>query len=117
MQGILAQSESLLGGSFDMFVALVIIGLIVEAIVDTLKPFWDPEKRENLIDRIVALAVGVLVAVFGGFNIFVILGVPLDQFGDIGLWVGVVLTGVLISRGANFLHEFYKRIAGLKAPV
>lgn len=97
----------------EALVPLALIALLIESVVDTIKPFWDSEKRANLGDRIAALFVGLLVAIVGGFDIFVVLGVPLENFASVGPWVGFVLTGILLSRGAGFMHSLIEGASGL----
>lgn len=77
---------------------LVIAGLIVEAVWETTKLFWQNGKANY--DRIGAVAVGELVAI----------GANMDFLAAVGLkmnipYVGMILTGLLISRGANFMHD------------
>jgi hypothetical protein len=97
----------------DALVAIAIVGLLVEAVVETVKPFWDKEQRKNLPDRIAGLAVGVGVAAVGGFDLFEAFGVPLDFIPAAAPWPGVILTGIMLSRGANFVHSLIQSAYGL----
>jgi hypothetical protein len=90
--------------------SLLVVGLLVEAVVESVKPLWDASKREDLPDRIAALVVGEAVSVFGGFDIFHAAGVPLANFAEVGAWPGIVLTGILLSRGAGVLHSLVQSI-------
>ncbi|MCK9599223.1 MAG: hypothetical protein M0R06_09300 [Sphaerochaeta sp.] len=82
---------------------VVIIAFIVEAVWETLKMVWQQGKVS--VDRIGALAVGLLVAFASGVDLFALVEVPLQV-----PYVGLALTGILISRGANFVHDLLKKI-------
>ena len=82
---------------------VVIVAFIVEAVWETLKMIWQQGKVS--IDRIGALVVGLLVAFASGIDLFVLVELPLQV-----PYVGLALTGILISRGANFIHDLLKKI-------
>ncbi|MBN1668026.1 MAG: hypothetical protein JW862_13105 [Anaerolineales bacterium] len=102
---------------FDTQVLLKIVFLaaLLEAVVQTLKPIWEPEKRS--VDFYVTLAVGLVISVGANYladlDLFAAVGVPLVK----AAWVGVILTGILVSRGANVLHDIFKLLQGLKEMV
>ena len=98
-------------------VSIGLIALLVESVVETLKPLWDPEKRQNLPDLLAALVGGELVAIFGGFDIFEMAGMPLENIAVVGAWPGIVLTGILLSRGSNFVHSLLSSIAELPGRI
>jgi len=82
---------------------LVILALIGEAVWETLKMTWQQGKFS--IDRLGALLVGLLIAIGTGLDLFALVKVPLSI-----PYLGLVLTGVLISRGANFVHDLLKKL-------
>jgi ABC-type xylose transport system permease subunit len=88
-------------------VILLILALLCEAIVETLKMTFQ-EGKFNW-DRVLALIVSIIVAVITGADLLELVGIPATI-----PYVGVVLTGILISRGANWLHEFIKKTAAFK---
>lgn len=77
---------------------LIIVALIGEAVWETIKMTW--EKGKVSVDRIGAIGIGLLLAIGTGMDLMEIVDVPMKI-----PYVGVVLTGLLISRGANFLHD------------
>lgn len=79
-------------------VVIVVAALLAESIWETGKMVW--QEGRISIDRVGALMVGVLFAVGAGLDLCVLLGI---EFA-IPL-VGQVLTGILLSRGANFIHD------------
>jgi len=82
---------------------LIVLALIGEALWETLKMTWQQGKFS--IDRIGALIVGLLLAIGTGLDLFALVQIPLNI-----PCLGMVLTGVLISRGANFVHDLLKKI-------
>lgn len=89
------------------YVAIVVLALIGESIWETFKMTWDKGKLS--IDRLGAILVCVVVAYGAGADIFELIGIPLNI-----PYVGMFFTGLLASRGANFIHDLYKRIGDQK---
>lgn len=81
------------------FEQILLIATFVEALIQTVKPIYDKEKGWN-IDIIVALVLGVAVCLVTGIDLFTVVGLD-----PVVPYVGSVLTGILISRGANVAHE------------
>jgi len=77
--------------------------MIGEAVWETLKMLW--QKGKVNFDRIGALAVGLLLAISTGMDILVFVGINSKI-----PFVGIILTGILISRGANFVHDLLASI-------
>ena len=80
---------------------LLIIAASVEALWETLKMFWDGEKVD--INRIGSAILGILLCVLANVDFFALVGVELS----IPI-VGIALSGLLVSRGANFVHDLLK---------
>lgn len=84
---------------------LVVLAFLVEAVWETLKMVYD--KNKISISAIGALVVGIVVSLTVNFDVLMVL-----KFDPVIPYVGVVLSGVLISRGGNFVHEWIKKISG-----
>lgn len=82
---------------------LIILALICEAVWETLKMVWQEGKLN--IDRIGALVFGLLIAFVTNADLLALINIPATA-----PYVGVALTGILISRGANFMHDLLKKI-------
>ena len=85
---------------------VIAIACITEALWETIKMFKSP-KGLNL-DRVGAVILGILIAAAGKLDIFVFIGVPLSVN-----YLGCILTGLLISRGANFVHDILGTVSGV----
>lgn len=86
---------------------LVILAFVSEATWETLKMIWQNGKLS--IDRIGALAIGLLLAIGTGLDLMDMMGIPLHI-----PYVGMILTGLLISRGANFVHDLLASINNIQ---
>lgn len=83
---------------------LIAAAFITESIWETLKLI---KKSGGInIDRLGAIIIGVIIAVAGNFDLFQIVGLPLGI-----KYLGSVLTGLLISRGSNFLHDILGNVS------
>lgn len=85
---------------------LVLAGFTIEAVWQTLKMTWD--KQHLVGDRVGALLIGVFFSVVANLDFYTLAGYTLR-------WpiVGVILTGILLSRGANFMHDLLAFKVGL----
>jgi hypothetical protein len=88
------------------FTHLALVAFLVEALIQTLKPLYDKDKGWNA-DKVVSIIVGIVVCLVTNVDLFAELGfvvsVPL---------LGSVLTGVIASRGSNFVHDVFNFVQG-----
>lgn len=89
------------------FAQLVLAAILVEAIWENCKMIWKDGKFN--VNMIGSLILGILICCFGGLDLFVIAGIGLN----IPI-LGCVLTGIIVSRGANFVNDLLKKIQGGK---
>lgn len=85
---------------------LVIVALIAESLWETAKLIWQHGKIN--IDRIGAILVGILLAIITGLDMFEMLGLKLS----IPI-LGEIITGLLLSRGANFMHDLLGSVGNM----
>lgn len=85
---------------------LILAALIAEALWETSKLIWQQGKFQ--IDKVGAIAMGILLALLTGLDMFQALGMPISI-----PVVGEILTGLLMSRGANFMHDIIGSINGI----
>ena len=86
----------------ELLAQLLIGAILIEALVDTVKRVY---TKTIQWEYFLALAVGILVAVVYGLDLPAVAGlvtaVP---------FVGAILTGIILSRGANYLYEILQRL-------
>ena len=90
------------------FLQIIVIALLAETIWENLKMVWQEGKIS--IDRIGALIVSIIVSMATQIDVFAIL-----NFGIAIPFIGSFLTGILISRGANVIHDLLNKIEKLTA--
>lgn len=83
--------------------SLIVVSLIGEAVWETLKMVW--QKGKLNCDKVGALVIGILLSISTGTDILCIVGIN-TRFP----YIGVILTGILISRGANFIHDLVSSV-------
>lgn len=82
---------------------LIVLAGIGEALWETLKMVWQNGKIS--IDRVGAMVIGLFLAIATGMDIMKLIDIPVRI-----PFAGVILTGLLISRGANFMHDILASI-------
>lgn len=88
--------------------AVLVMAVIVEAIVDYVKT-WVVEKKIQW-QQIAAVLFGIAISFAYCLDIPALVGIESHV-----AYVGNVLTGILISRGSNYIHDLYKNIISKKS--
>lgn len=89
-----------------MMIQLIILALLAEAIWENLRMIWEDGKFN--VNRLGALILSIIIAVGTRTDLFELL--KLDIFVPV---LGSIFTGILISRGANVVHDLLKKIQSL----
>ena len=87
------------------YAQLIIIAILVEAIWENLKMIWDKNKLN--INMLGSLLLSMIICVLAQINIFKIVGIEL-----IVPIIGSLMTGIIVSRGANFVNDLFKKLKG-----
>lgn len=85
------------------YAQLIIIAILIEAIWENLKMIWK-DKKVN-INMIGVLVIAIVICLLTKIDIFPIVGISM-----IVPYVGSVFTGVIVSRGANFVNDLFNRL-------
>lgn len=88
----------------DKLATVILLAILAESIWETFKMTWQDGKIS--IDRIGALIISIVICVTARIDMFVLIGIPL-----LGIYTGMVATGVLVSRGSNFVHDLIERFS------
>ena len=91
----------------EAFLTVIILATLCEAVVEWLKDLVP--KIEGTGAKVAALVVGLILAFGASQNIFALIGIEFLYPA-----VGFILSGILISRGSNYLHDVIARIGGSK---
>jgi hypothetical protein len=85
------------------YAQLIIIAILIEAIWENIKMIWQNGKVS--VDMLGSLILSILICILTRADIFPIVGISLMI-----PVVGSVLTGIIVSRGANFIHDLFTKI-------
>jgi len=84
---------------------LIVIAILVEAIWENCKMIWQENKiNTNMLG---SLILSIIVCCLTQVDIFRVL-----QINIIIPFAGNVLTGIIISRGANFVNDLFTKLKG-----
>ncbi len=87
----------------DNIMSVMAISVVVEGLVSYAKMLVVDRKIEWQI--VVAVALGVIFAIAYGIDVFALLGMK-----SIIPYFGNVMSGVLLSRGSNYIFDMFKTI-------
>ncbi|MFZ5975194.1 MAG: hypothetical protein ACOYU3_07280 [Bacillota bacterium] len=90
----------------DALMTIVFGAILVEAIVTALKPIWDENKRQVSIGAVMSLIVGLAIAFAANMDLLATAGVDVNIPA-----VPQLITGILISRGANYVYDILAQIS------
>lgn len=88
--------------------SIVVLSILIEAITEYLLPTFPDHFKWT--KTYIAAAFAVVVCFFYGADLPATLGLPVVPY------VGPILTGLILGRGANFLSVLYKRLQVVTAP-
>lgn len=84
---------------------LIIVAILIEAIWENLKMIW--KKGKFNVNMIGSLILGIIICILAKINIFSIVGIELSI--EV---VGFIFTGIIVSRGANFVNDLFSKLKG-----
>ncbi len=77
--------------------------VLVEAVVQNLKLIYDGANHKLNVDVLISLIISVGACVAFRIDIF-----RMSQFEALWAPLGNILTGIVISRGAGFVHDIFE---------
>ena len=83
------------------------MGILVEAVVEVIKSIFSDGKLNYTV--LLSIGVGILFAFTLRVDLFQLLGIDVHI-----TYVGTVLSGLVVSRGANFAHDLLDKLQGDK---
>lgn len=90
----------------EQITILIMVAILVEAISDWVKDLFSSQTRWP---RLVALGISLIIVFTLQLDLFLLL--RLEPAYPV---VGGVLLSILVSRGANFVHDFLDRLRSWK---
>ena len=89
---------------------IIILAIICESVWQTLKMVWQRDKYLTL-DNLGALVVSLLVAFSTDIDLFKIFEIDSKI-----KFLGIILTGILLSRGSSFIHDLLSKLSRANEP-
>lgn len=89
---------------------VILIALFVEAIVDALKPLWTGGEKKMSVSELVAMGIGILLAVTCKIDMLAYVTDISYPFPPWVQYVFYALTGVAIGRGTGFLYDLWEKL-------
>ena len=92
----------------EQFGKIFLMSFVVVSIYDIIKVFYKDNKVD--INSIITAVLGIILAILAKLDIFTLIGVDF-----IVPFVGQILTGLVISKGSNYVYDFVTKIINLLA--
>lgn len=90
-----------------MLAELLILAAVTESVSELVKDF---AKNGLTIGRITAVVFGQVIAWGTSLNLLEGIGIT---GADWLVYIGIALTGLVIGRGGNYVHDFMDRVKGV----
>jgi hypothetical protein len=87
----------------ENLIILIFVSLLAESVWETLKMVWQNGKLS--IDKIGALCIALIITFSTKLDLLELLSIKSNI-----PYLGILLTGILISRGSNFIHDLLVKI-------
>lgn len=89
------------------FELIVLVAILIEAVWENLK-LVIKNKKPN-VSMIVVLILSIIVCLAFSIDIFAVVGLKSSI-----PYIGSILTGIVVSRGANVVNDLISRLQGIK---
>lgn len=93
----------------DKAALVFVVPIFIEALVEYAKNIFGMFEGGNMkagIIQIVTVIIGVLMAVLFNADMFGFLGISVNHIA------GMIITGIIFSRGSNYVSDLIKRVGG-----
>lgn len=86
---------------------IVAVAILIEGLVEygkTIQNTFETGEKKTAITQMITIAVGILLAFAFNADLFVPVGIEVNHY------IGMVLTGIIMSRGSNYVSDFIGKI-------
>lgn len=87
--------------------SIIVMAIVVESVVDIIKDVF--VNKTVMWQKIVSIVLGIVVAIGFGVDLFAMFGLTSTI-----PYLGTVLSGLLMSRGANYINDILAKITSYK---
>ncbi len=91
---------------------IIVLAIVVEALIEyakTVGKAFADGAWKTAVTQLIAIVLAVILCLLTGADLFQVV-----EIGFAWPWLGYILTGIIISRGANYASDFIKRLQGVK---
>lgn len=90
----------------QQFLTVIMMAIIVEGLITYAKTFFAGGKFQW--QQLLGIGLGVLVTLVYNIDVFSLLGIT-----TVVPFIGAILTGILISRGSNYIFDLLRTLQGV----
>lgn len=87
----------------EAITTIIVLSMLIESVIETFKMVVEGGVHW---ENIAAMALGIALAFFCNSGLMTAIGI------EVPLMVDVVITGVLLSRGSNFMSDLFDKLKG-----
>ena len=92
----------------ETIVLILVLAITVEALIQyakTIIKMLEDKQYKTFATQVAAILIAVFISFAAGVDVYSLVGISFAVS-----WLGTLLTGIVISRGANYTSDFIKRI-------
>lgn len=82
---------------------IIVIAILIEAVWENLKMIWDDNKISW--NALGVLALSIIICILTNVDLFKLVGFEVSI-----PFVSNILTGIIVSRGANFVNDLFQKL-------
>ena len=86
---------------------IIAVSILIEGLVEYGKTICDMVEngeKKTAITQCITIIVGILLMFAFDKDLFAVIGMPVNHY------IGIVLTGIIASRGANYVSDFIGKL-------
>lgn len=86
---------------------IIAVAILIEGLVEygkTIGNMIENGEKKTAITQCITIVVGILLMFAFDKDLFAIIGMPVNHY------IGVVLTGIIASRGSNYVSDFVGKL-------
>ena len=87
---------------------IIVLAITVEALIQYVKSIIkmvEDKQYKTCFTQLAAILISILITSAAGADVFALVGISFSL-----PWLGVLCTGIVISRGSNYTADFIKRL-------
>lgn len=86
---------------------IIAVAILIEGLVEygkTIGDMVENGEKKTAITQCITIIVGILLMLAFDKDLFAVIGMPVNHY------IGIVLTGIIASRGSNYVSDFIGKL-------